>query len=355
MSYVVQMRMEKTALAGVALGTLALIMHRSLSASALEVWYGNGVFRICRVMLDYTFGLLPLPGTFLLVLVLVIFLARRLRGWRKWKLGTFVLKFMGAIGWILFSFYALWGFNYGRASVSERLSWSKDKLDKKTLIEMAEHFLVDLNEIRGNLNVEDHFGETRSWQQKIRFDAYPLARQLGYQVPGRKLRSREWKPVGILLRIGTAGFYNPLTGECNIDGGLHDLQKPYVIAHEYFHGLGVTGEGDCNFLAYLLCHHSSDPFIRYSGELGFWRYLRSALYRNSPEDFKLVMQKSLPQIQEDIRAIDAQMDKFPDIAPRVRDKMYDTYLKSNKIEDGMASYGTVVGMVLNWKRNGEQL
>ena len=351
------MRKEKTAILGIGLGAIALVLHRYLPSSIMEGWYGNGFFRVARIVLDYTFGLLPIPGTYLLIVLLLFFLGRKLvvGKFSEWRLGKSLLRLVGCLGWIVFAFYVLWGFNYGRASVTDRLSWSKEKLDKATLVAMAETHLAALSELRADLPIEDYFGETAHWQENIRRDAYPLARKLGYKVPGRHLRAREWKPVGLLLRWGTAGFYNPLTGECNIDGGLHDLQKPYVIAHEYFHGLGVTGEGDCNFLAYVLCHNSSDPFIRYSGELGFWRYLRSAMYRNSPPAFSEVIKKSLPAIEADIKAIDIQMDKFPDIAPRMRDKVYDTYLKSNKIEEGMASYGTVVGMVLNWKRNGEKL
>lgn len=351
------MRIDKTAVTGIGLGAIAVMLHRSLSSSILEGWYGNGFFRAVRILLDYTFGLLPIPGTFVLFILLIIFLGRELYTGKfsEWRIGKFILQVGGTLGWIIFFFYTLWGFNYGRVSVSDRLSWDKEKLDKQTLVAMAESHLTDLNGLRDTLQVENYFGNTVRWQKNIRSGAYPLARELGYNVPGQHLRAREWKPIGLLLRLGTAGFYNPLTGECNIDGGLHDLQKPYVIAHEYFHGLGVTGEGDCNFLAYILCHNSSDPFIRYSGELGFWRYLRSALYKNSPEAFAEIVKKSHPGIKADLMAIDAQMDKFPDIAPRMRDKVYDTYLKSNKIEEGMASYGMVVGMVLNWKKNNERL
>ena len=63
-----------------------------------------------------------------------------------------------------------------------------------------------------------------------------------YRLINGKIRCRQILPQGILLRISTAGFYNPLTGECNIDKGLHPLQKPFVMAHELFHGMGITGE-----------------------------------------------------------------------------------------------------------------
>lgn len=342
---------------GIVLGCIALVVLRYCGPNLMETWYGQGLFKAVRLLLDYTFGLLPLPGTYLLFFLLLWLIIRSVRKgrWRKIIVPKLIWRMLGILGFLFTAFYFLWGFNYGRADVTDRLSWNKEKLDKKTLVGMSEKHIAELNVLRQQLDPSQYAGQTNSWKSQIRKEAYPLAARLGYDPPGRNLRAREWKPVGLLLRLGTAGFYNPLTGECNIDGGLHDLQKPFVLAHEYFHGLGVTGEGDCNFLAYVLCHDASDPFIRYSGELGFWRYLRSALYRNDPEKFGEVASLSIPEVNEDLADIEKQMDKFPDIAPRVRDKVYDTYLKSNKIEEGMASYGNVVGMVLNWKRNNKQL
>ena len=51
------------------------------------------------------------------------------------------------------------------------------------------------------------------------------------------------------------------------------LQIPFTLAHEMAHGYGITDEGDCNTLAYLVCLHSKNKAIQYSGLLAYLRYL----------------------------------------------------------------------------------
>jgi len=46
-----------------------------------------------------------------------------------------------------------------------------------------------------------------------------------------------------------------------------------------------------------------------------------------------------------------EMDKYPDILPKVRDAVYDTYLKSHGVKGGMSSYSTVVKLMLQWKKS----
>ena len=190
----------------------------------------------------------------------------------------------------------------------------------------------------------------RSIESKLRTATSKIAREIGYTASSN-IRCRKLFPKGILLRLGTAGFYNPFTGECNIDDGLHPLQKPFVMAHEFFHGLGVSGEGDCNFLAYITCFQSTDPFIKYAGQLGYWRYLRRGFFQSDPEKYEEAMEQTPEAVLNDLAEIAASIRKYPDIAPRMRDAMYTAYLKSNKIEDGMANYHQIVPLVMTWRRN----
>ncbi len=151
------------------------------------------------------------------------------------------------------------------------------------------------------------------------------------------------------MRISTAGFYLPFTGECNIDAGLHPIQLPFVVAHEYAHAYGITDEGSCNFLAYLSCNQSADPFVRYAGSLSYWRYIAGNYQAYYPKEYAL-FRKQLPKgIIADLDAINANGRKYPDILPRVRDFAYDSYLKSQGIEEGLESYSRIIMLVKAWK------
>ena len=347
-------------LIGPALAILALAIHRFASSAFIESWYGHGLYPAVRWILDHTISLLGFPFFYVLLIGIIAWVTWRVRRIREisprkvsaWKdFGKALLSFAG---WVVFLFYFMWGFNYDRLSMEQRLSWQPGPVEQADFLTECQSVARSLTDIRTKndeiLNetlLRNHYNLL---EVTLRKSSAELAEELGYKVSG-KIRCRQLVPAGILLRWGTAGFYNPLSGECNIDPGLHKLQKPFVMAHEFFHALGVTGEGDCNFLAYVLCSRSPYPLIKYSGELGYWRYLRHSFRRLDPERYENTVAAFPTSVQKDLEEIDRAIRKYPDIAPRFRNVMYNAYLKSNKIHDGMANYNRIVNMVINWKRN----
>ena len=175
-----------------------------------------------------------------------------------------------------------------------------------------------------------------------------LLEKLGYPTAG-EVRGRLLQPKGILLRFSTAGVYFPWTGESNIDAGLHPVQIPFTLAHEFAHGYGFTDEGTCNFLAYLACIQSDNKLFRYSGQLSYWRYLASAYRRHNREAYKVFFEKLPKGVVADLYDIDANSDKYPDILPRFRDAAYDTYLKTQGISEGEKNYSRIIMLVKSWR------
>ena len=117
--------------------------------------------------------------------------------------------------------------------------------------------------------------QPKEMEELIRQSVVQALEKLDYPTAGR-VRGRKLLPKGVFLRFSSAGLYWPFVGEGNIDGGLHALQQPFTMAHEITHGYGITNEGICNFIAYLACQKSSDPFIKYAGLVAYWRYLAGA-------------------------------------------------------------------------------
>ena len=175
----------------------------------------------------------------------------------------------------------------------------------------------------------------------MRFEVTKTLQTFGYPTPGR-VRARLLKPNGILMRISTAGVYLPWVGECHIDAGLHPIQIPNVMAHEFAHGYGITDEGSCNFIALHVCLNSENLFYKYSGSLSYWKTVASnykAVFPATYEQFK----KDMPQgIWNDIKAINQNIDKYPDIFPVFRDFFYSNFLKSQGISEGLKNYSRVI-------------
>ena len=347
-------------LTGIFLGLGSIAAHRMMPEHLIEQFYGQRIFPLISWTIDHTISRFPFAAFYLLLILALLTLYFLIKSLVKtfrskpWRAGRLLMSIAGILGYVVFGFYLLWGFNYDRVQLHDRLSWEAISIEKDNLIEEGWHQIDELKSFENPVDWRGSKEDYHFLEVVIRNRVVEMADRLGY-LGRERVRCRQLVPEGILLRISTAGFYNPFTGECNIDGGLHPLQKPFVIAHEFFHGMGVTGEGDCNFLAYLICHQSADEFVRYSGELSYWRYLQYSLRRTDPEVFKKMWDALPDQVINDLQAIDAQMRKYPDIMPRFRDMIYSAYLKSNKIHDGMANYSKIVRLTMSWRANNKEL
>ncbi len=345
------------------LGVLAILLQlvfKNFPEWTEEV-YSRGVFLIARQVLDLLFGWLPVPGLYLFILIslplLIIGIFRQIRKGETLirKIWNPVFLLLSFVGGVIFFFFLLWGYNYQRLPIETTLGLDLKPLEKEELLTEFSGITEELIAARSAIPQADTNALTEQhlptdFRLLVRKDLSSMLEQLGYpsnvEVPERLL-----KPKGVLLRISTAGFYFPLTGESNIDGGLHPIQIPSTLSHELSHGMGFGDEGTCNFLAYLACAHSEHPFIRYSGILGYWRYLDRAYRKSDPENYRLFwLGPRLKGIGNDLKAIRLQMDKYPDIFPEVRDFAYNSYLKSQGIKEGIQNYSRIVLLASAWNR-----
>ena len=97
------------------------------------------------------------------------------------------------------------------------------------------------------------------------------------------------KPIrysGIMTDMGITGIYSYFTGEANVNTAYPDYCMPFTAAHEMAHQRGFSRENEANFVAFLVCEASDDPYVRYSGYLNLYGYLRNALYYTDKEAYK---------------------------------------------------------------------
>ena len=135
-----------------------------------------------------------------------------------------------------------------------------------------------------------------------------------------------------------------------MDKGLHPVQWPFTLAHEMAHGYGFGNEGVCNFWAALACLQSKDPGIRYAGRLAYWRYIAVEYRRYDPEGFRRAREALPREVTMDLKAIQKAMDRYPDLVPRLQYRLYDSYLKSQGVKEGMKSYSQVLLLVRSWEQ-----
>ncbi len=324
-----------------------------------EQIYYNGVFKLIRMIYDYTLGWLPFPMVYLFF-ILVVYLLYKVLG----KIGVGIkersivktgLPIFNGVSIVIIFFYLLWGFNYQRDRISEKLQLTGEKMSLEALIEEGQLVGALAASYRQSI-IQDTFAISESsfilpdLESKIRVSQKAILKSWDYQPVGR-VRVRKLMPKGLLLRLSTAGVYIPFVAEGHIDKGLHPIQWPFTMAHEMAHGYGFTDEGECNFIAFVTCMHADDPIIQYSAMLAYFRYIISNLRLSDYDAYLKLLHTVDRGLMNDIYAINKQLNKYPDIMPDLRDLVYDSYLKSHGVHEGLKSYSTIIRLVDKWKKS----
>lgn len=339
-------------------GCIALQLIGKSFPKATETLYGNGLFQVFRLMVDYSLAFLPFPLALLVFAFLVFLLVRFVRRLRKENkpLRTLLISIPGAIGMLITFFYLLWGWNYARPMVVERMSLDlEERMDSSAMIEEFRIATEELLQLVSNDSLairEASVLRFSQWDKVLREDVEETLDGMGYSTAGR-VQVRIINLRGLLLVWNTAGIYFPYSGEGHVDGGLLEMQIPSIVAHEMSHGYGVTDEGECNFVSWLACRRSDNAFVRYSSALSYWRQVAFSVRRSSPSVFDETFEALPPIVKVHLMAIRRNNDRFPEFFPRFRNITYDRYLKSQGVKGGLASYSRVVALVTAWRESEE--
>ena len=139
------------------------------------------------------------------------------------------------------------------------------------------------------------------------------------------------------------GATDPFFLETLVASELLPFERPFVVAHEWSHLAGFADEGEANFMGWLTCARADAP-AQYSGWLFLYGELARDLSRRERAD---VVSRLAAGPRADLRAIAARLAR--DVRPQVSAaawRVYDEYLKANRVEAGAASYEQVVRLVL---------
>ena len=147
------------------------------------------------------------------------------------------------------------------------------------------------------------------------------------------------------------GVYTYFTGEANINTNFPDYTIPFTAAHELAHQRGIAREDEANFIAFLVCINSDDPYIRYSGYLNMFEYVSSSLYSADPDAYRQVVNTLPTDVRYELVAYSKFFDKYRDnVAADVSQAVNDTYLKSQGTE-GTRSYGMVTDLAVAYYKS----
>jgi len=327
-----------------------------------SVGFGNRLYQIydtlftdfIRLIYDNTLGLLSFASVYLIFGSIIVWVfikffklivSTKKSNVRSYAFKDAIIGFINFSGWVFFLFYFLWGFNYLRPNLTTALAIKNEAIDSTAIIEEYLAVTHTISDIRLKVSKDSQsIAMKQDWTEmeiEIRHAQLELLKLWGDN-PKSNVRVRRLFPSGSLLSFSTAGIYNPFSLEGHIDPGLHSIQYPFTAAHEMAHGYGYTDEGECNFIGFLTCIRAKDDFIKYSGWLGYWRYLHYEVKAINPKLSTEVFRALPLGIKADLQVIYDASNKYPDIMPYLRNLIYDNYLKANGVKSGLRSYSEIV-------------
>ena len=338
-------------IAKIAVVALALVAAWApIGPSVVEDWFSTGIYpAIQRTVTPFSnFAPLALLDALSVaaVIVVAVALTRAVRAVRRTGRARPVWTALGrlsvaaAVTYLAFLF--LWGLNYRRVPMEQRLLVPPGSPPPEAVVQLGLTAAAQLNE----LHDEAHGS---GWQQEPR-DSAPLLRAFRDiqralsdappAEPGRLKRSM----LGPYFRwTSVDGMINPFGLEVLVNPDLLPFERPFVAAHEWAHLAGYADESEASFVGWLTCLRADAP-ARYSGWLAlYWQVSGEVAQRERAR----IAETLAAGPRRDIDAVVARIRRSE--KPWLRDagwRVYDRYLKANRVEEGVRSYGTGLTLIL---------
>lgn len=319
----------------------------SFAANSMEgfgEWYAVNVYPLLVNTIGRLSGLLPFSLSEALCFILVIAILADIVINRR-RLVRIVIHLLVLASMFVFVYEIDCGINYHRkpfvpAELYENTVFSEDdladyctyiitQLEDEDIVTAAYPGRAELAEKARDLMCS----KGAEYSQLEGF--YPIPKQLGIMAP-------------LFSAMGVSGIYSPFTIEANINGQMPDMEKPFTACHELSHLRGYMIEAEANYIGWLACIGSDEPAFRRSGWLIAWSYAGSALRRTDPERFAALYEKLPGYAAEELADNHEFWVSHENKASEVQDKVNDAYLKTNGVEDGIASYGRLTTLMLMW-------
>ena len=261
-------------------------------------------------------------------------------------------------------FFVLWGLNYRRVPLDQKIEYDRSRVTREAALRLGEHALREVNRLHASAHELDggrgvgagrrarcrHGGQRRERPgSSAEAPGLPLEaafasaqRMLGSErvavpgVPKRSLLERYFRAAAI------DGMTDPFFLEVILNPDTLPFERPFVLMHEWAHLAGYANEAEANFVAWL-ASTQGDAMARYSGWLAIFEHVVASLPR---ADQVMLTSQLAAGPRRDLQAAAARYARASPVVRTAARDVYDTYLRANRVDDGVASYSAVVRLLL---------
>jgi hypothetical protein len=358
-------------LAAAAGGAAYALSHvAARSPDLVERAWGAVVGPTLSGLLSRITGVVPFAVGELLLLTYAVFLMviaaaalfAVLRRERRWTgvLAGGTRRVVRDAGVLVFLFYLLWGLNYARPPLEQRMGWPAwQGNDTAELIALSERAVAETNEAYLALHGKPDAGQATAMPADSR--ALEAALDEGWaratatlglpaSLGGRHGRVKRPLAGPVLARFGIGGVYMPFTAEANVVRDLPAMDMPHTMAHEKAHQRGVASEAEAGFLGFLAGALAPDPLCRYASAMHAHLWLLAELRSAAPEERQRIAAMRLPGVQRDLQAAAEYYNRFRGVARTVGTAVNNSYLRANRIPGGVRDYRRSTRLLVAYAR-----
>jgi hypothetical protein len=240
------------------------------------------------------------------------------------------------------AFLAIWGLNYRRIGMADRLVLDAAPPHAAAVTQLGSQAVEELNRLHAEAHRSGWPGN--EWQDEALREAFADTQRLLVDTPPAVPGRMKWTVFGPYFRWASVdGMVDPFALEVLGNPDLLPWERPFVLTHEWAHLAGFAHEAEASFVGWLTCVRGN-AVARYSGWL--YLYWQVASEVPGPDRGRLAAQLDEGP-RRDIAAISERLlrGQFP-LLRRASWAAYDQYLRANRVDSGIRSYGEVVNLIL---------
>ena len=336
-----------------------IIKAFSFSPSLVEEWYSLKLYPAIAVSLRWLTGSLPFSFGDLLYAVAVIWILVRIYKTikvvikRKVTKVTFIHSFRKTVVivlWVYILFNFLWGMNYNRLGIAYQLK-----------LEPTQYSTAELKILTGLLiektnTTRQHLGDSSFTYPKS--NAIFASAKEAYDSAEKKYPFLHYTVLSVKSSLygkfgnyaGFLGYYNPFSGEAQVNTTVPRFLIPYTTCHEIGHQIGYGTEDEANFSGYLAAKSSKENTFKYSVYFDLFLYANSELYSRDSISAKQNYKSLDTLVRKDLMTYKQFLDAHRNPVEPYITMLYGKYLQANNQPNGMETYDEVIGWLIAYQK-----
>ena len=336
---------------------IAFIQLISFFPVLIEGYYSNGLYvyisNFLRVIVGFFSFSLGDLGYILAIFFLIIGCIKITKNAKiSWK--NRLLKILSYFSVFYFFFHILWGLNYYRLPLFEKLKIGKE-YSNQDLLKFTKQLIEKTNSIHIQITKNDSSKVVFPYSQEQVFEM----NLNGYQNLSKQIPSFNYEHPSIkkslfslpLSYMGFSGYLNPFTNEAQVNYKIPMYNFPTTVTHEMAHQLGYASESEANFIGFLASINNQNIYFQYSGYNHALHYCLSNWRFRDEVQFKKLLKTVHPGIIKNYKESEDFWDNYESFVETGFHLFYDRFLKINQQKDGIEGYSRFVDLLVNYYKN----